>query len=121
MPRCTRKDSWERVWAFRMRRQDRIIAPNQDSRIISAAEHAKGTEWRNQTASRGSRRPTRPFPANGPAARIDQERSMRAPPLAMDEGKQIGVDHVSMGERHAVRLALVDLQRGIPASLADSK
>jgi hypothetical protein len=36
--------------------------------------------------------------------------SMRS---ATDEGKQIGVDHVSMGKRHAVRIALVDLQRGI--------
>jgi hypothetical protein len=32
---------------------------------------------------------------------------------SLREGKQIGVDHVSMGERHAVRIALVDLQRDI--------
>jgi hypothetical protein len=33
--------------------------------------------------------------------------------IASEEGKQIGVGQVSMGERHAVRIALVDLQRGI--------
>lgn len=38
---------------------------------------------------------------------------MRWARSASDEGKQIGIDHVSMGERHAVRIALVDLQRGI--------
>jgi hypothetical protein len=38
---------------------------------------------------------------------------MRRARSASDEGKQIGVGQVSMGERHAVRIALVDLQRGI--------
>jgi hypothetical protein len=65
-------------------------------------DHLTGPQWRS-VSWRGDQ-------DGFPSTTAPFKREARS---ASDEGKQIGVDHVSMGERHAVRIALVDLQRGI--------